>query len=484
MSSFGSGFRSGLLTRLRPYVLLFCALNVVYHANLRPIDSSDSLPASLLPFSLALDHSITLDRFMPWLRSHVWYTPYVTHQAHGHFFSSYPIGGPLLVSPLYLPAAFAGLREWDVGALVILARIVEKFAASAVAAFSAVLLLLLLQRIASVRWAWILTLVYALATETWSISSQALWQHGGGNLAIIGSLLCLELWSEDRSRAWWLWLSGGCAAAALTIRPTNAAVTVAIFTALALARATWTQQIRFLSLPLLGAALLGGYNWYVFHRLSGGYAAAGAQRSVLPVIAGLFLSPGRGLLIYTPVVVFAGCAYLRGASDAWKKHAALLTAATCVLIFEALAISASTVLSPSVVWWGGYCWGPRMLTELAPALIVLMAFGVAAIDRPWPRRAFAVLALYSMLTQAVGVFFYPKGHWDGLPQPVDTAHGRLWDWRDNPITRSIQGGFYWESYSTVGAALTGGLPAAAQRMHELNLNPYEQAQPGKDAGLP
>ncbi len=53
---------------------------------------------------------MALDRFVPWLRGHVWYTPFVIRQAGDHYFSSYPVGGPLLVTPLYLPAAFMGLR--------------------------------------------------------------------------------------------------------------------------------------------------------------------------------------------------------------------------------------------------------------------------------------------------------------------------------------------------------------------------------------
>src|SRR5271170_4679910 len=101
-----------MLARLRPYVLLFLALTVVYHANLRPVDSSDSLPGYLIPLALVLDHSICLDRFAPWLRGHVWYTSSVIHLARGHYFSSYPIGGPLLVSPLYLPIAFTHIRQW------------------------------------------------------------------------------------------------------------------------------------------------------------------------------------------------------------------------------------------------------------------------------------------------------------------------------------------------------------------------------------
>ena len=66
-----------MLARLRPYIFLFLALSVIYHANFRPVDSSDSLPASLTPLALVLDHTICLDRFVPWLHAHVWYTPYV-----------------------------------------------------------------------------------------------------------------------------------------------------------------------------------------------------------------------------------------------------------------------------------------------------------------------------------------------------------------------------------------------------------------------
>src|SRR5579862_8700086 len=122
-----------MIARVRPYILLFIGLSVIYHANFRPIDSSDTLPAALIPFALVLDHNITLDRFGPWLAAHVSYTPSVIHYGNGHYFSAYPIGAPLLVSPLYTPAIFSA-RQWDPAALVTLARIAEKIAASAVTA--------------------------------------------------------------------------------------------------------------------------------------------------------------------------------------------------------------------------------------------------------------------------------------------------------------------------------------------------------------
>jgi hypothetical protein len=361
---------------------------------------------------------------------------------------------------------------------VMFARIAEKFAAAAIAALSAVLLLLLLKRITSAPWAWSLTLVYALATETWSISSQALWQQGPGELAIIACFYGLERWSEDRARHQWLWLCGACVGAAFVIRPTNIVLLPAVVVALFLAKAALAQQIRLLAVPFAGGLLLAGYNWHMFHRLSGGYAMAVLNGASLSGLAGLFLSPGRGLLIYTPVALFALCAFLPRASAERRRHKVLLVTAAVFIALESLLISRS------IIWWGGYTWGPRLLTELVPPLVVLMAIGVSTLDRPWPRRAFAVLALYSVLIQAVGVFFYPKGHWDGTPEGVDAAHGRLWNWKDNPVTRTVAGGLYWEPYAVVGAAFTGGIPAARRRMRELNVNPYEEAQPKKKRGLP
>ncbi len=466
-----------MLARLRPYVLLFLGLTVVYHANLRPVDSGDSLPAYLTPLAVVLDHTVHLDRFVPWLRANVWYTPSVIHQANGHSFSSYPIGGPLLVTPLYLPLAFTNLSHWDPASLVMFARIAEKFVATAVAALSAVLLLLLLKRITTTPWAWCLTLVYALATETWSISSQALWQHGPGELAIVGCFYCLERWIEDRACNRWLWICGACVAAALIIRPTNLVLLPAVLVGLWFVKAPLAKRLRAwartLAIPLAGGVVLASYNWYVFQRLSGGYAMTVLHGSVLPGLAGLFVSPGRGLLIYTPVALFALYAFSPSASVARRQHNPLVITAVVFIILESL------VTSRSIIWWGGYCWGPRLLTELIPPLVVLMAIGVPAIDRPWPRRAFAVLAMYSVLIQAVGVFFYPNGHWDAIPQPVDAANGRLWNWRDNPIARTVRGGLYWQPYAILGAAITGGIPAARLRMRELNVNPYEQAEPGK-----
>jgi hypothetical protein len=77
-----------------------------------------------------------------------------------------------------------------------------------------------------------------------------------------------------------------------------------------------------------------------------------------------------------------------------------------------------------------------------------------------------------VLIEAVGVYFYPKGHWDNTPIPVDQDGDRNWDWKDNPIRRTLAAGPTWEPYAIVGAALIGGPAAASEKMHELDVHTY------------
>ncbi len=451
----------------RPYILLFAGLTAVYHSNLRPIPSGDSLCTSLLPLSIVLDHSVLLDRFGPWLFSHVPYTHEVIRLRGGHYYSGYPIAGAVFVTPLYLPlVAVPGLRDWDPGSLVALARILEKFAAAAIAAFSAVVMLALLLRVTSRYWAWRLTLIYALATATWSIASQALWQHTTVELAVVGALYFLEKWWRNRESGGALWLCGACAAGALMIRPGEVVMLAALAAALLTARAKLMDYGRCFALPAVGGLLALAYNLYFFRNPTGTYTFGMWAGSALDGVVGLLVSPGRGLLIFMPVAAFALCAFLPAAADARHKHAPLLVASTTLLVLHFLVVSRVNL------WWGGYCWGPRYLTEIMPLLVVLMALGSAAFERPWLKRSLAVVAVYCVFIQALGVYFYPNGHWDNTPVPVDQAGYRVWDWRDNPIRRTLRGGPLWQPYAIVGAALTGGLPAASRKMRELGVHLY------------
>ena len=452
------------MRRAQPLLLLFVLLSVVYHSNLRPVASGDSLPAALIPFAICLDGTVHLDRFGPWIDEHISYGPTVVRKSGGHWYSIYPIAGPVLVSPLYLPLALMpSVREQAPGTLIAIARVAEKLTAVLLAAASAVALFGLLRRLTTRRACWILTIVFALGTVNWSTSSQALWQHTFSALPIIGCLYAVDLWDGARPR--WDWIAGVCAGLALAIRPTNVAMLPALMLALWVIGARTLAWFRVFVPAAAAAALTVAYNLHAFQSVTGGYPAR-LGGDWIEGLAGILVSPGRGLLLYTPVTLFALCAFSARARESRMRHRPLI-AASAVFVLADVALVAKWP-----VWWGGYCWGPRLLTEVCAPIMVLIAAGWASLGSPVWRWSFAAAALYGCLIQAAGVYCYPKGRWDAAPVSVNEAPARLWDWADNPIGRTVQGGVVWEPYAIVTAGMKGGPPAAAAKLKELGINAY------------
>jgi len=453
----------GVRRELRNCVWLFLALSVLYHSNLRPVASADSLGASLIPFSIVLDHSVALDRFSAWLSTHA---PGAIHTRGEHAYSVYPIAGPVLVSIAYVPFALAPqVSRMEPAQIVAIARVVEKVVAVTLAALTGVVMLLFLRRLTGRREAWLLMAVFALGTANWSTSSQAMWQHSFGGLAIAACLYAVARWSDEPEGGRWHWLAGVFAGCALAIRPTSVMLLPAMAAALFVTRARLPRYVQAFTAPVAAGLVTAAYNYVAVGRVSGQYGtpSAGHFWAGLP---GLLLSPGRGLLIYTPVALFAACAFLPAAREARRKQQGVFVAAA---VFAALH---TAVVAKWPIWWGGYCWGPRLLTEVLPPIMALIAIGLPALSRPGLKHAFAVAALWGCFIQGLGVYCYPKGHWDNSPETVNHNWTRLWNWKDNPVGRTFRGGVAWEPYAIVWTAVREGLPAAGRKLQELGINPY------------
>ena len=185
----------------RSLLIGLCCM-LVYNANGRAISAGDAIPARYLPFAILGHGTVLLDpiatvtsqgRDVPSEREGrsdiaFWMVP----TAGGHMVSLYSVELPLLISPLYVPAvAYVAMRGWVDGRIDRAARVMEKLAASFIAALSASLLYILLRRRVDGRTALLLSVAYAFGTSTWVISSQALWQHGMAQLLVVGLVLCL-----------------------------------------------------------------------------------------------------------------------------------------------------------------------------------------------------------------------------------------------------------------------------------------------------
>jgi hypothetical protein len=146
-------------------------------------------------------------------------------------------------------------------------------------------------------------------------------------------------------------------------------------------------------------------------------------------VAGVLLSPSRGLLIYCPVVLFS--LYVTIAYWRRLEHRGLALVA-CAAIVANLAIVSSIKL-----WWGGWSYGPRELTDSIPFFALLTILGckgllwdnsISAGRRRGLIAAGVVLVAFSIALNAPGALSEQAFAWNAWAD-VDHHPERLWDWR-------------------------------------------------------
>jgi hypothetical protein len=113
----------------------------------------------------------------------------------------------------------------------------------------------------------------------------------------------------------------------------------------------------------------------------------------------------------------------------------------------ALALSAGSVgqllLYAAYDWRAGWCYGPRYLLDILPALVWLLA----PLTRAWRRPAwslFLVALAFSIGIQIVGAFCYPRGdsdeRHDSPAHDMFAAPASVWRWREFPPWLELRGG--------------------------------------------
>lgn len=426
---------------VRPALLLCLLLFVIYSSNLRNIQNGDTLPARYLPFALLLDGNVYLEDWMaPFLQGTLRDGGHFLAPFQGHLVSTFPIATPVVATPIYAPAALWLARQppdkrRQTGYLF--AETLEKISAAAVASASAAVLCAALAYWISIEGAIGLALLYGLASSTWSISSQALWQHGLTQLCLAVLLWALLRAGPVRSTALLAGLALGVAAAN---RPTNVLLLLPML--VYFGRRGRAAMLAFCVPVAIAAALVFTYNLWFFGDLLGGYPTEMRRtgrdlRSVFGFsafaegMAGLLISPSRGLLLFTPWTVFA----LWGAVRLWREERFPW------FPYMAAGSAALFVLYGSYdSWAGGYCYGPRLLADLLPFLtLCLVPMLPLLAARRTLRFVFGASLICALWLQAIGAYYYPNGRWDDEP-PLANDPSRLWDWRDPVHARAYRAG--------------------------------------------
>lgn len=390
---------------------------VLYTANFRLIASGDSYAARFVPFAVLGYGTVLLDPVEALVRNEHPNPYWMQTTRDGRHASLFPIATPLVVTPLYLPAAaYLWATDWSPARVAPLARIMEKIAASVVAASAVGLMFVLLARSTVRRDARWLTVAFAAGTSTWVIGSQALWMHGVAELLLLAGLVALT-GGESRTRL----IVAGTAAGLLAMnRPLDALFAAAL--ACYVWRTCRSGLAAFAAAAAVPVAALLVYNMTVFGVPWGGYQATGHISRVFfghPVfegIAGLLVSPGKGLLVYSPFLLWLG--YRNSLSAHPFSGLARLLAA---------AVALQVVMYAATDWRAGYAYGTRFLLTTVPVLVWLLVVPLQRLSASG-RRWFAAAVAVAIAIQAIGAFKY-DWHSDILLDAPDQRwmFERTWD---------------------------------------------------------
>lgn len=427
--------------------ILFLLVYIIYNLNMRTINSGDTWPASMLPFAILSQRTLYLDMYSNFFQS-LDFTPHMVVLSEGHYLSLYPIVIPVLLTPLYvIPYLLLNQLHFPLDMLntsfYLLVFIIEKLFASLIAATSVVFCFLAWKELIRREIAFLCAGIYAFATNTWATSSQALWQHGMVEL-ILSILIFLIIINEKKRSDRKIILMGLLSGFFIFNRPSDSLLMLPVLVyAFRLGK---RQSLYYMACGALSGFPFLSYNLIFFHNAFGGYAGHLSEftlgSSFLVNISGLLFSPGRGLLIYSPILLLSLIGFMR-IKDIDTRNLRLFFYAAGISILLELIVYGSFR-----VWWAGNCYGPRFLVCLMPYLVTYIGLylnrwlHLGRIHRKdiLSLCLIAAILIWSVFAQMVGVFFYPNGNWDGTPQPVDLSPNRLWDWSDNPISRCLHSG--------------------------------------------
>jgi hypothetical protein len=431
------------------WVMRGLLLFVLAFANLNDLWSPDVLPNALLPFTLIREGNVNYDEFTGTAAEQIDREQYFFRACgastatqppkaprskggppapgpNDHVCSVFPPGMGLLALPFFLPAIVAGLPAADLSLLLRVGHVAAAFYET----IATLLLWATLRRLVSDRAALALVLLYFLGTSVRTVASQALWQHPGVHLAIAAALwLVLHDHAVSIRREFLAGLALGLGG---VVRQTTAVV----------ALATAGPRIRATIVALAGAAVglvpLVIFNWLAFGSpLEQGYGTKPFDTPPQEGLVGLLFSPSRGLFVYEPWALFA----LGGLVLASLAHGRIAERFRTLLLVWVLALF---VYSSYAEWWGGRVFGPRFLDDLAPVLILGLAWGIrgGAFAHPIMRALLWISAAWSLLIFNAAALVYDK-KWDTLPVNVNDDPSKLFNWSDPQwlaVMQAVPGG--------------------------------------------
>ncbi len=251
----------------------------------------------------------------------------------------------------------------------------------------------------SLRWSLIFSLTGGFATLLFPYSKVAFDVLPAG-FFLLAAVYFLEEYKKD-VRVVHLLYSQLFLAAAIFVRIPIILLIPAFFlySGILLQRQRWTALPVFFSPLIFVGMVIGAYNHLRFGSIfeDGRYNDDGSQFSGdwVEGILGLLISPGKGLLVYSPILVFA----MLGTFLVFRHKKGKG-------FFWAYIILSQLILHAGIRdWHGAWCWGSRFLVYLIPFFIFFAAQTVQLLNQYRYKILFIALTGASLFIQGLGVSY-------------------------------------------------------------------------------
>lgn len=358
-------------------------------------------------------------------------------KADGKIQYSYPHGSSLLALPFVAALNVAGISAVDTrGRYNYSGEIwIQKIISSLIMAVTVCLFFESASCLLPCSWSLAIAFGAAFGTQIWSTATRALWSLTW-EVFLGACLVLLLLKREEGSSCVSTPLLATLVAWMYFVRP-DGVITVVALSILFFFRYR-NDFFTYAATGLLWLIFFLIYSSMIFGQLLPDYYRQSSALHInnwLEAFAGCLISPSRGLLIFVPPCSLVLCMAARH----WNS----LRAKPLALVACAVILSKLTLVAAWPIWWGGFSYGPRLLTDLVPWFVLLAILGFQAhLDynerfenrASGSARSLTVTAMATLLTLfSVGINGY--GAWSAQAQlwnwrvAVDQHPERIWDWR-------------------------------------------------------
>ena len=430
------------------FLVFFLSWIFVYktEVNKLAIQSEDTIPAIFLPVSIIREKTLYLDSYYNMMIQKYPHpddknqirdlTPFYLKKVNNHYVSAFPIITPILSLPIYfLPIKLGIPITWD--NLIILSKI----SSALIVSLSGVFFYLLLKNLFSLdeQKSSLLTSLYLFGTVNYAMLSQSLWQHGTLQLfSILGLYFLLDYVKEAKFRPFRAILGGFFYGLAILSRPTVALAFLFIMLLILVKSGNLKSFLKASFFIIIGISMnLAFFFWYNNKYYVGienqGYASQlfTSWLSPFPLsFLGVWLSPSKGILIYSPIFIFSFLGFYISIRKGLKENLQYL-------IYFMIVLTHTLIISLWKHWYGGYSYGYRMSSDIIPYLVLLLVPFLKSTMFEKYKRIFMFLFTVSIFIQIFGIIFF-DGIWHAAYDQGFKNTSWLWSLKDSEFMFNVR----------------------------------------------